>query len=454
MKNTIGSLIKPDITHDSKKFLESKVALCNKISLAIALGVGLPFSVISSIYFPSLTAIPVSGTFISLSVLLINKAGFINLGRMIISLLPLILASAFNAGLTMQGEPPVYGIMMIQLSFSFVPFLVFDLREKQYLIVMIIAVLAILMFFDTYNAWLEIPLDTKIIRTGWLAQASKFISLFIGLACVYILLLQVRESEGKSEQLLAEAMESKEEMATAKQETENNLKKLEEARETERKRQWITEGLADVASLARKHNDIDAFATHLLPFLVRYMKASQGGVFQVNSEDEQIEMLSAYAYERRKYINKTLAFGEGLVGQAYLEKTYIHLTEIPPDYINITSGLGKALPGSIIIVPLQVEDEVEGILELASFQRFEQHHIEFLEKLGEVVATHLRNARSGKKVQELLAVAQQREEELRAQEEEMRQNLEELSATQEEMGRKEKEYLAQIETLKSEAGIS
>ena len=98
-------------------------------------------------------------------------------------------------------------------------------------------------------------------------------------------------------------------------------------------------------------------------------------------------------------------------------------------------------------MPLQVNDEVEGILELASFRPFAPHEIDFLEKLGESVAAAIRNTRINEKTRSLLTETQQQAEEMRAAEEEMRQNMEELAATQEEMQRKEQEYVNRIADL-------
>jgi GAF domain-containing protein len=140
-------------------------------------------------------------------------------------------------------------------------------------------------------------------------------------------------------------------------------------------------------------------------------------------------------------VNKQIAVGEGLLGQAYLEKDTIYLTDIPAGYLQITSGLGEANPACLLIVPLKTQDSVEGVLEIASFREFEDHEIAFVEKLAESIAAAIASVRINERTQNLLQEARQQAEELRSQEEEMRQNMEELVATQEEMKRKEAEYL-------------
>jgi hypothetical protein len=102
-----------------------------------------------------------------------------------------------------------------------------------------------------------------------------------------------------------------------------------------------------------------------------------------------------------------------------------------------------------LVVPLKVDKEIYGIVELASFRDFQPHEVSFVERLAETIASTLASVRSAQKNMHLIEQFQQQTEEMRAQEEEMRQNMEELQATQEEMGRKEGDYISRIHQLES-----
>ncbi len=226
---------------------------------------------------------------------------------------------------------------------------------------------------------------------------------------------------------------------------------IEIERKTEEEKQnWTTHGLAMFGEILRQNNDnLNELSYNIIKNLVSYTGSAQGGVFVLNDNDKDnpvIEMTACYAYDRRKYMEKEIIIGEGLVGRCFQEGKSIYMTQLPKDYINITSGLGKENPRCLLIVPLKVNDDILGIIEIASFKVFEKHQIEFIEKVASSIAATISSVRINIRTAELLAKSQQQAEEMAAQEEEMRQNMEELQATQEEMERKriEQEHIQEI----------
>ncbi|MCU0352855.1 MAG: GAF domain-containing protein [Cytophagales bacterium] len=229
-------------------------------------------------------------------------------------------------------------------------------------------------------------------------------------------------------------------------------RRMKQVREEDRKRNWTNEGLNHLGEILRRENDTNKLAERVLAELVKYLGANQGALFVVDDTDANracLELKAAYAYNRKKYLNKQIAPGQGLAGQAWQENETIYLREIPQDYVRITSGLGDATPNNLLIVPLKHDANTQGVVEIASFKLFEPYEIAFVEKIAESIAVSFASAKIAERTSRLLAESQQMAEMMRAQEEEMRQNMEEMVATQEEMARKEQEYLQRIAELEA-----
>jgi len=207
----------------------------------------------------------------------------------------------------------------------------------------------------------------------------------------------------------------------------------------EKQRNWATEGLASFVEILRsKGNSFADLSDSIIRHLVKYMNVSQGALYLMNDDDHQdtfLEMVACFAYNRKKHLNQRINLGEGIIGQVVLEKSTTYMKDIPKDYLKITSGLGEALPRNLLIVPLKLNDTVFGVVELASFETILPYRIQFVEKLGESIASTISAVKVSERTQRLLQETQQQTEEMKSQEEEMRQNMEELSATQEEMHR-------------------
>ncbi len=218
-------------------------------------------------------------------------------------------------------------------------------------------------------------------------------------------------------------------------------------------RKWANEGLAKFNDILRHSSgDIQELSAIVIRELVHFLDANQGGVFVHNTDDENeeyLELVAAYAYGQDKKKQKKILPGEGLVGTAAIEKETIYMTDIPDSYITITSGLGGANPRSLLIVPMKVEDEIFGIIEIASFNEFNSNEIDFAEKVSESIAASLSIARINSRTAALLKQSQETAEQMAIQEEEMRRNFEKLKQAQEESANREAEMSSILTAINS-----
>lgn len=220
-------------------------------------------------------------------------------------------------------------------------------------------------------------------------------------------------------------------------------------------RRWFNEGLNRLSEVLRAGgNSLQSFSANIVREMVNYLEANQGGLFVLNEDNANgtttLDLMAAYAYSRQKFIEKTIFIGEGLVGTCAVEQQTVHLTEIPNDYIAISSGLGDAKPRSLLIVPLVSDNKTIGVIELASFTQFSSQHVEFAETSAASIAQTLATARTAQRTSDLLARTQQQAEEMKAQEEELRQNMEELEAIKEEVEKQNDIIMANQAELEQE----
>ncbi|MFC2086406.1 cache domain-containing protein [Bacteroidota bacterium] len=221
-------------------------------------------------------------------------------------------------------------------------------------------------------------------------------------------------------------------------------KKEEEIGKIEdQKRNWTTQGMSKFGELLRENNDnMEEMAYNIVHNLAKYIDAIQCAFFIVNNDNPSeliFDLIATEAYKRRKYITKSIKSGETLIGRATEEGKTLHLGSLPDEYIEIVTGVSGEKPKNLLIVPLMVNDIVYGALELISFNSFEDYQVEFVEKIGESIASTIGGIKANIQTAELLEKSNKQADELAQQEEEMRQNMEEMQATQEEAAKREAE---------------
>ncbi len=171
---------------------------------------------------------------------------------------------------------------------------------------------------------------------------------------------------------------------------EQNERQLQRRREDEIQDK-INIGLADFGNILRRNNNnIDNLCNETVRALIHYMDANYGSIYIYVDEDPDdihLEMKATYAADRKKFIVKKIALYEGIVGTCAVEKTMQIIDDIPKDYIKIGSGFGNTKPSSLIVMPLLLNDEIFGVLEICRTDKFEDYRVRFLERLAEDIAS-------------------------------------------------------------------
>lgn len=208
---------------------------------------------------------------------------------------------------------------------------------------------------------------------------------------------------------------------------------------------WLLKGNSELNDCIRGEKEIRSLALDAITQITTYLKGQIGAIY-VN-EGDRLKLIASYAFDYRKKNANSFKYGEGLVGQAALEKKRILFTEIPSDYIHIQSGFGDTIPKSILVYPFLYEGEVKGVIEIGATHNFSGLDIQFLEMTAESLAISFNGAQSRTTLKDLLEETQRQSEELQAQQEELKQANEELLEKTDLLERSEAELKTQQEEL-------
>jgi signal transduction histidine kinase/DNA-binding response OmpR family regulator/HAMP domain-containing protein len=223
-------------------------------------------------------------------------------------------------------------------------------------------------------------------------------------------------------------VEASGEVAALKDNINEMIRNLKEQTHKNSEQDWLKTNLAKFSRMLQGQKDLVTVGRLILSELAPVVSA-QHAVFYIldtSAEAPQLSLLAGYAHKGQGAVGHRLQLGEGLVGQCALEKQKIVLTNVPPDYIRISSGLGDAAPQNIIVLPVVFEGQVKGVLELASFERFNPTHQAFLDQLTESIGIVLNTIEANMRTENLLAQSQSLAQELQSRQEELQNTNQEL----------------------------
>ncbi|MEI1377325.1 response regulator [Nostoc sp. UHCC 0926] len=224
------------------------------------------------------------------------------------------------------------------------------------------------------------------------------------------------------------AVEALGEVAILKDNINQMIANLRETTQKNTEQDWLKTNLAKFTRMLQGQRDLETVSKLILSELAPLVGAQHGVFFlmEYGENTPYLKLISSYAYRERRHLANRFHLGEGLVGQCALEKERILLTEVPSDYVRISSGLGEATPLNAVVLPLVFEGQVTAVIELASFRRFSEIHLTFFDQLTESIAIVLNTIAASMRTEELLKQSQSLAEELQTQQSELRQTNQRL----------------------------
>ncbi|MCC7538786.1 MAG: response regulator, partial [Deltaproteobacteria bacterium] len=225
-------------------------------------------------------------------------------------------------------------------------------------------------------------------------------------------------------------VEASGEVAALKDNINEMIRNLKDTTRKTTEQDWLKTNLAKFTRMMQGQRDLVTVARQILSELAPLVSVQHGVFYLAETDDDDgrvsLKLLASYAYRERENVPRRFELGEGLVGQCAFEKRKIVLTDVPGDYIRIVSGLGEAIPSSIVVLPVLFEGRVNAVIELASFSKLSEIHEVFLDQLTESIGIVVNTIAAGMRTEALLQQSQSLTQELQAQQEELRQTNERL----------------------------
>jgi HAMP domain-containing protein/signal transduction histidine kinase/DNA-binding response OmpR family regulator len=226
------------------------------------------------------------------------------------------------------------------------------------------------------------------------------------------------------------SVEAQGEVAELKDNINQMIANLRETTQTNAEQDWLKTNLAGISGMLQGQRDLAAVTQLIMSEITPTVNAQYGAFFVAEPGVDggtELVLVASYGYDPRRADNDgRFMIGEGLIGQAAFERKTIALTHLPDGYITVGSGLGAAAPQGLLVMPVLFEDQVLGVIELASIRPFSDVNRDFLARLADTIGVVLNTIRATMRTEELLTQSQGLTQELQKQSEELRNTNDEL----------------------------
>jgi HAMP domain-containing protein/CheY-like chemotaxis protein/signal transduction histidine kinase len=236
-------------------------------------------------------------------------------------------------------------------------------------------------------------------------------------------------------------VEARGEVSDLKDNINEMIRNLKETTQKNAEQDWLKTNLAQFTRLLQGQRDLEAVTRLILSELAPLVSAHHGVFYMMDAQTTpaRLQMIASYGYRSSRKLPTSFGPGEGLVGQCAVEKRRIWLTNVPRDYIQISSGLGAAPPSNIVVLPILFEQQVKAVIEIASLDRFTDTHLSFLDQLMESIGVVLNTIEANSRTESLLTQSQRLAQELQQTNMELAEKARLLSDQNIEVERKNRE---------------
>jgi HAMP domain-containing protein/signal transduction histidine kinase/CheY-like chemotaxis protein len=220
------------------------------------------------------------------------------------------------------------------------------------------------------------------------------------------------------------------EVAELKDNINQMIENLRETTKVNAEQDWLKTNLARISGMLQGQRDIEAVTQLIMSEVTPVVSAQHGALFLVEHGDSlgeaELRVVASYGYKPKKGRPDRFALGDGLVGQAAVEGKTIRLTDVPSDYIKISSALGDATPAHLVVMPVMFEEQVLGVIELGALRPFSEVNQAFLDQLADTIGVVINTIQANMRTEQLLTQSQALTQELQKQSLELRQTNDEL----------------------------
>jgi signal transduction histidine kinase/HAMP domain-containing protein/ActR/RegA family two-component response regulator len=231
------------------------------------------------------------------------------------------------------------------------------------------------------------------------------------------------------------SVEAEGEVAELKDNINAMVESLRETTAANQEQYWLKTNLARIAGLLQGQRDLETVAELIMNELIPLVGAQHGTFFIADDSDEGrvLRLIAGYGLRADLTAPSQFRLGQSLIGQVAKTRKAIVVTDAPPDYVKISSGLGEAAPVNLIVLPVVFEGQVLGVIEAGSFSRFTQVHQDFLEQLTETIGVSVNTIIANSRTADLLQESQRLAGELQARTGELQARQEELQSSNAEL---------------------